>query len=295
MKKLNKEIYQYIVVIGNGFDLDLNLPTHYSDFIKSPYFNSLRNQENDLAIYLKGVNDLKKWVDIEEELKNYSNKTKYPEKYLSDYKELCRSLLKYIGSIKYDEIDKESTAYRMINEVLKAQNILILDFNYTDSLQLIIKEIINEQTNEKKNIEHIKLHGSISEGDIIFGVEDNAKIKKEHIFLKKSTNTMFNPVDFSSVINKCDSLVVFGHSLGATDHMYFDDFFINAVMKPVKPRVGREQQEIMLFYKGENSYYDLLAEIDTLTKKNLKKLKQINEFTMIEVKEKAQTANKSYM
>lgn len=286
MKKLNKERYQYILIIGNGFDLDLSLPTRYSDFIKSPYFNRLRNQENDLAIYLKGVNDLNKWVDIEEELKNYSNITKHPQKYLSDYKELCRSLLEYIGSIKYDDIDKESTAYRMIKNILKAQNILILDFNYTDSLHLIIKEIEKEEINEKKNVEHIKLHGSISDGDIIFGVEDNAKIKKEHIFLKKSTNVMFNPVDFSSVINKCDSLVVFGHSLGATDHMYFDDFFMKAIVKSVKPRIGRSQQEIALFYKGENSYYDLLAEIDTLTHKNLKKLKQINEFKMIEVNEK---------
>lgn len=29
-----------LIIIGNGFDLDMGLKTSYSDFIKSPYFLS---------------------------------------------------------------------------------------------------------------------------------------------------------------------------------------------------------------------------------------------------------------
>lgn len=37
---MNKEYNNVVLVIGNGFDLDLGLPTSYSSFIRSPYFDN---------------------------------------------------------------------------------------------------------------------------------------------------------------------------------------------------------------------------------------------------------------
>ncbi|MFR8357317.1 MAG: AbiH family protein [Parabacteroides sp.] len=76
---------------------------------------------------------------------------------------------------------------------------------------------------QKKEI--IKVHGSIENKNIIFGVEDKANIKKEHIFLKKSYNINFTPIDISNYLEISDSIIFFGHSLGETDHTYFRDFF----------------------------------------------------------------------
>ena len=70
MSELKKTRYQYVLVIGNGFDLDLGLPTKYSDFIKSLCFDELCEKDNKLANHLREVHDVKNWIDVEEELKN---------------------------------------------------------------------------------------------------------------------------------------------------------------------------------------------------------------------------------
>jgi len=283
MSGLKKKKHQHVLIIGNGFDLDLGLPTKYSDFINSSYFSELCLKDNILANHLREVHDVKNWIDVEEELKSYSKKTIHSNIFLQEYKELCASLLSYIKSIKYDSLNIESTAYKLIS-ILLNKDVLIIDFNYTSTLQELLKIFVNEPTTEQQNIEHIKIHGGIVENNIIFGVEDSADIKKEHIFIKKSANKIFKPINFSYTLESCDQLIVFGHSLGETDHMYFKDYFNNATTYRSTPRVGLEKQNIVLFHYDEENYYKLLSELDTLTYRNLKKLKEINIFEMIEVK-----------
>lgn len=61
-----------IIIIGNGFDLNLGLKTSYNDFIKSNYFESLLEEDNSLAWHLSDQTQLNNWVDIENEITNYS-------------------------------------------------------------------------------------------------------------------------------------------------------------------------------------------------------------------------------
>lgn len=84
-----------VLIIGNGFDLDLGLPTAYSDFVSSDYWpdatkvgtnNDSRINCNgeipDLSLYplnhkLESVIDeakKEKWFDLEETLLNYAKK-----------------------------------------------------------------------------------------------------------------------------------------------------------------------------------------------------------------------------
>lgn len=70
----------HIVIIGNGFDLNLGLKSGYQDYIKSAYFESLISKRNYLAMYLKKQNNLQRWIDIENELKN-TLKSKYTRSY----------------------------------------------------------------------------------------------------------------------------------------------------------------------------------------------------------------------
>ena len=64
--------YNTAIIIGNGFDINLGLPTGYEDFIVSPQFERLINNDNQLAIHLKNSYALKNWIDIEKELALYS-------------------------------------------------------------------------------------------------------------------------------------------------------------------------------------------------------------------------------
>lgn len=61
-----------ILIIGNGFDLNLGLKTGYKDFITSKYFKTLVKNRNPIAEYFNEKNELNNWVDIEKELTEYS-------------------------------------------------------------------------------------------------------------------------------------------------------------------------------------------------------------------------------
>ena len=73
MEKIKTQIYDGIIIIGNGFDLNLGLNTSYYNFIKSSHFIRLVKLKNHLAVYLNNINNLNNWIDIEKELKNFAN------------------------------------------------------------------------------------------------------------------------------------------------------------------------------------------------------------------------------
>ena len=55
-----------VAIIGNGFDLNLGMPTKYQDFLRSPYFPVLKDDDSgSLAWALRIKADAQGWVDIE--------------------------------------------------------------------------------------------------------------------------------------------------------------------------------------------------------------------------------------
>jgi hypothetical protein len=71
-----------LLIIGNGFDIGLGLKTKYSDFVNAieteKYFGDNEFKKSNLFLYLKkslhesNVVEELRWVDIENELKNYA-------------------------------------------------------------------------------------------------------------------------------------------------------------------------------------------------------------------------------
>ena len=72
------------IVIGNGFDLDLGLPSKYSDFIKSrewenvvkriaPFLNSDSYRRHSLVAQLQLASQNSLWFDVEEEIPKIRN------------------------------------------------------------------------------------------------------------------------------------------------------------------------------------------------------------------------------
>lgn len=270
--KLFTENFDAIIIVGNGFDLSLGLKTSYMDFINSDYFKQLIKDENKFSKHLTGVHTLQNWIDIENELKNYSKRIAHSDdNFFDEFKTLSNALVNYLNNIEIPEFDKNSIAIKLIESV-KNLTTLIIDFNYTNIISKI-SEILNlDIYNEHSNIQHIKIHGTLEKKDIIFGVEDKADTLPKHIFLKKSVNKSFQPIDFSNAILNSDNFVVFGHSLGATDHMYFEEYFKKS---SIQSNTGRSQN-IVIYHYGEESYYNLFAQIDKLTMKRITKLKQLN-------------------
>jgi hypothetical protein len=269
-----------ILIIGNGFDLNLGLKTSYNDFIKSSFFSGLVADNNSLARYLQSKQTLQNWIDIEIELKKFSLDfhNEFPNNnFEQEYYSLSNALMKYISKIDYNSININSSAYELIDNI-KQEDFLILDFNYTRSIQTILNQLGVKSINIGERL--IKVHGSAEQNYIIFGVEDEADINPNHIFLKKGYNKNFKSINLNHYFSNVIRTYIFGHSLGETDHMYFKSYFQGlSIERPIK-----EMNKIYLFYYGEECYKQIHIQLDNLTETRLSRLKTYNDFKAIETK-----------
>lgn len=271
-------VYSDVAIIGNGFDLNLGFKTSYNNFIKSQYFTDLLNADNFLSSYLSTRHNLKNWIDIEEELIQYSTNSISPEaleNFEKEFNELQKSLTLYLKSIDIMNIDENSHGYKLIQKI-KDENFLILDYNYTGITKAVLKHLglVEEETTTRL----IKVHGSIEEGEIILGVQDDADIKPDHVFLRKGYPKKYKAINVDYQLGQLKNLYIFGHSLGSTDHSYFGSFFLGQSL-PVNHNYGKN---IYLYYFGDSSYKDLHVQLDIMTQRKLSSFKQINEFNSID-------------
>lgn len=91
-----EDTYGLVMVIGNGFDLNLGLPTSYKNFTESlwwpfrnldPESQKKENQDKEygLGAYLNGIKTIEKWIDLEEQLHKYcAAKDPVLNKYLNE-------------------------------------------------------------------------------------------------------------------------------------------------------------------------------------------------------------------
>lgn len=259
-----------IIVLGNGFDLNLGLKTGYCDFLKSDQFILQKAAGSQLAIHLSEQHDLYNWIDIENELKECSRQQF--ENLEAEYDGLCEALTEYLESISYpEERWVTSQAFDLLEKYAKS-DILIIDFNYTPTSRMLLRHF--GRSDEEIDTMLIKIHGSTTNRDIIFGVEDGADIKRDHVFLKKSYNINFKPINFKDLFKNANTITIFGHSLGNTDFMYFRGFFNDASIGITKPK-------LMIFYHGKKGYKQLFIQLDIMTNQCLSALKQHNDIRFV--------------
>lgn len=275
-----------VLIIGNGFDLDLGLPTAYSDFVSSDYWPDATKVETnndsrincngeipDLSLYplnhkLESVIDeakKEKWFDLEETLLNYAKK-KLDGDSLYDanwgcetelevannvkyYKELRESLCNYIKNIQSNNRIRKSS---IAGEVLKivVENGLFKDiysFNYTD-LNVIAKRL-----NIRTEFQYIHLHGTVSDNSIILGV-DETELRSGYELFHKSSSKFYRSNNLYNTLIYANEIVIFGLSFGSIDYSYFNDFFKK--ISDGEPIPECEKQSITIFTKDEKSHLE---------------------------------------
>lgn len=253
--------FNNLIVIGNGFDLNLDLRTSYSDFISSCAFKSLLKGNNHIAEDLIKSISSGNWIDIEKHLKLFSSETNFPDSVEEHFVAVKDALITYLKTIDIKAMNKQSEAYKLLSSHLSDS--LVLDFNYTGAAKEIMRECGMHENEISQRL--IQVHGSIEKGDIIFGVEDSADIYVEkHIFLKKSAHPNFNGFDITAYIQSHTVLHIFGHSLGETDRTYFQPYFDQALN--YKPQSKHDiKSKINLYYFGTQSWNNLMVEINSMT------------------------------
>jgi len=249
-----------VFIIGNGFDLNLGLPTSYSHFIQSDYFALNLGKGLPLFDYLQNTSIHKRWVDVELELVNYAKTNPDKDKFRKDYEKLRTELCEYIKNISVSP-KKETSAYKLISEFYTDDD-AIISFNYTDVCEKIL-----EENNRKKNITYI--HGLAKSNNIIFGVHDNFDKETKYPFLLKSHYTNTAGKEFTSLLSKADCFIFFGHSLGQTDHSYFQQFIGGSFLNSIN-----SGKNLVFSYFMEEGRENLTSTLNNITMKQLGKLKQ---------------------
>lgn len=288
----NLEDYKTVLIVGNGFDLSLKYPTSYLDFMESQYFTNLVSKNNNcLARYLTYKRETTgNWIDVEKELATYSNiinsapsiEHKMPKKLREDksytnimesfrkeYIQLCIALKEYLKGLesqnRFNEGYDKSPAYKLIQMISDERKLCyIVNFNYTKFAKIIINHFDN-----CRNFKIRQIHGSLKD-DIVFGVQDNMELQREHVFLYKSHNKRQEVRGLPLILENADKIIFFGYSLGETDHSYFDDFFLNQTKKDCRSK------SFVFYHYGQDAYDDIIWQLKTLTNNRTSYLNQYN-------------------
>ena len=228
-----------LYIIGNGFDLDLGLKTKYSDFILSSEFQNLIQLHSNCLFskYLfKKFNEELKWMDIENELKVYINNI-YDQTgtdFKSEFIQFKKTLITYLqNQVATNSFNYSSNAARICDKILddlsKNINVRIVNFNYTNTVPIIVKKLNSDRYRKHEELEKIiynNPHGEIKKG-IVFGVEDNALIqnKKDFLYLIKGADPIHEHQDWHKSYTIANEITIFGHSLGDSDFDTFEPMF----------------------------------------------------------------------
>lgn len=269
-----RKSFSDVLIIGNGFDLNLGLKTSYRDFLRSMHFDQLLENENQLCMYLKERHELRQWIDIENELKEYARNSQRAKLiyFQKEFNSLCSALIRFLNLVSYENLNTSAQAYSLLKE-LRNKKTLIIDFNYTKTVGVIMNLL---GMSEGEFLKIHKIHGSLELGQIIFSVEDEADVSNDYIFLLKSCNKHYSSVDIGEILQTASNVHFFGHSLGETDHFYFKTFFSN------QTTAQGLRKNITFYYYGDEGWAALHKQLRTLTDRRVSLLKQLNNFTGID-------------
>ena len=267
-----------LLIVGNGFDLSMGFKTSYGDFMKSSYFP--HEETSNLCSYLhKQYEENMGWIDIENDLSEYSrilttkklNAKKFNtildiDSLREEYDELKSSLKCYLQEETKRAFgpSPDNPAKRVIDQ-LPAES-KIISFNYTSIIERMTRDRFCAS---KGNLLHI--HGSLAPyDDIVFGVEDSAKLSKEHVFLYKAHSPHLKVQEFSDWLNSAERIIFYGYSLGDTDRQYFEKFFRKLCSD------DRTYTELVFYYYDQSSYDNLIWQLQMLTNHKLTQLQILN-------------------
>ncbi len=225
-----------IIVIGNGFDIDLGWRTSYKDFFYSKIEGWRRcyHEKDELMYYIMnhaGEN----WYDLERTLYEYcltkskegSASDDLMERDLRHYESLKSQLVNFVNERSKEPVREGSQAYSLLQKYIEDTNRALpkdieprlFSFNYTP-LSLVAKQI-----NPNAKFSYTPVHGTIEKKNCVFGFHDDVQIKGQYRKMQKS---MTNEIDSHELIRPmmdAREIVFFGMSMGYIDGEYFKRVF----------------------------------------------------------------------
>lgn len=270
-KIVNDEIL-YVVVLGNGFDLDLGLKTTYKNFAESKDwpFKGLITGEDTLRGFLNDKKDIEQWFDIEEALAEYAQSESagaYIDSDKKDLQILKQNLKKYLEQQqnREDWVENNSRAKLLLAFLSSVKNYYIYTFNYTDVVAIAQKMGIEI---DPERVKHI--HGSLANDDIILGIGEKHKIPSRFDWLLKITDAKYRSNDLFEKLVDADEVILFGHSLSENDFDYFTDY-LNSAQKERK-RISLSanyRRKLVVYTSDEKARMGLCMQLRKMTSNHM--------------------------
>lgn len=247
------------LILGNGFDLNMGLPTAYSDFYQ--YYMQVDTPKTT-SLIKQGISDKPQtWADLEKSMGEISKDylqdsdayieafenardelTKYlkeVERYkISNLNELASHFLRDILEIDSFLDNKPKQEYRQFLSGVNScndVNLSVINFNYTSTVEkmMAIKKEFSIPPKKLELHEVIHVHQNLETG-ILMGVNDETQIVNEaygkdfdirSMMVKPFINEMFaagNDQKSYNAICNADIIVLFGTSFGETDEKWWN-------------------------------------------------------------------------
>lgn len=244
-----------LLVLGNGFDLNLGMPTSYRHFLKY-FMDSSAYDSSDNIIKLKSLinQNYDKWSDLELALGEASSQFDNADDYIEAVEIISQAIYVYLSEVAnrfeprldmvkklFDDLDnfdryfdlKQQHSWSSFCESSQIDTnkweFDIMTFNYTPTFEKIMSLAASDlggNMSSIKNIEHI--HMTLNEG-LLMGVNDESQIANRYfqssypvksMIVKPFINREYDDgidVKCRKMINDADTILLFGVSLGKTD------------------------------------------------------------------------------
>lgn len=289
-----------LLVIGNGFDLDMGLRTSYMNFVESDFFkvmvdSSIPNpveifegvdeekmqlRPNGLALHVQKKAEHKNWVDLEECIREYCELQcdKHADRELLRKELFAMRYMLYhylASSVNYsfeerNQFFKNHISYRLLDGIVHGEvDYQIWDFNYTFTCETILEWLHVDSKDIQNRLHYI--HGQLRKEDgaerwpIVLGSNSTSKIQNicPSAIKCNTSNYYDNARTFKDEISKASVIVFMGHSMGSTDSPYFRDMLVSPKM-----------EAIAIITKSENSLDEFRANINEVTDNLYAQLKE---------------------
>lgn len=275
-----------ILILGNGFDLDLGLKSRYRDFMDSPTWKDVKGREYiltcNLLRHLEEKNKIEMWFDAESELLNYAleiTESTYapPQETDREGHEFLMTMLKKYLTKEQENFKLNSSSVAVLLMIAAVENGYfdeMYTFNYTDVNKILAKA--GQYATMKINY----MHGSLQKSDnIILGIETDKPIHRDYQFLFKTNSRFYKYNSLIESMEKADEIIFFGHSINGMDFPYFKNFFMKQT-----GMFGEVNRKYITIFTYDEASDEQIRNNFREAGVNLRDLMQHNNLTFIETK-----------
>ena len=239
------------LIIGNGFDLDMGLPSRYSDFIRSKEWHdavkgfNIFLQEKDYQAHsligqLQMASQNSQWFDIEEEIHQFiashpDNTERDVRDIRSEFEAIKKALANYLKRISDTfKADENKVAFQLLL-VLQQSPLSTVEiyFNYTTPHAYLKRPMYYDIG----KCTFTFVHGSLKDNDIVLGcdLQEGEQVNRQLSFMYKY-NMLNRANHVARNILEAKEIIFFGHSINEMDFGYFKEFFkaASASPKPIR-------------------------------------------------------------